>query len=492
MANNINNRNTKNIRFVQALTYDDVLLKPKYSEIMSRKSVDTSTYLTPEIKLNIPIISSNMDSVTESQMAIAMAQSGGIGIIHRFLSIEDEVVEVKKVKRNENLKIDNPITISVNKKVKDAVALMNLHNISGLLVINKQTTLAGILTRRDLNFVTNLNISIKNVMTKNVITAKPTITIQQAMQILNKHKIEKLPLVDENNFVKGLITHADMVKKKLNPQATQDDKGRLRVGAAVGVKTESIDRARELVNAGVDVLVLDIAHGHSKLAIGMLKKLKKNHPNIPVIAGNVATADGVIDLIKAGADAIKVGIGPGSICTTRIVTGFGVPQLSAILETAAVAKKYKIPIIADGGVRYPGDLVKALAAGASTVMLGSSLAGSDESPGLIINKNGMRFKVSRGMASLGANLTQQKTLQGNNTSRDLQKESEEVVPEGVEAMVYYKGKIKDILYQFTGGLRSGFSYCGANNIKELQQKAEFIQITQASLQESSSHDVSKI
>ena len=484
-------KNAKNISFTKAFTYDDVLLKPKYSEIISRQDVDTATYLTSQIKLHIPIISSNMDSVTESKMAIAMAKLGGIGIIHRFLSIEDQVTEVRKVKRNENLKIDNPITILMDKKVKDAIDLMEINNISGLLVVDKQKRLNGILTNRDLYFITDYNKSIKEAMTKKVITSSPTITIKKAIEILDKYKIEKLPLVDKNNFVKGLITHADIVKKKLNPQATQDKKGRLRVGAAVGVKGESIERAQELVKAGADVLVIDIAHGHSKLVIDMLKKLKKNHPSIPIIAGNIATADGVEDLIKAGADAIKVGIGPGSICTTRIVTGFGVPQLSAILETATAAKKYKIPIIADGGIRQPGDLVKALAAGASTVMLGSTLAGTDESPGLIVNKNGMRFKVSRGMASLGANLTQQKTLSENNNFKDLQKQSEEVVPEGVEAMVHYKGKTKDTLYQFVGGLRSGFSYCGAKNITELQKNAEFIQITQASLQESSSHDVNK-
>lgn len=477
--------------FAKGLTYDDVLLRPKYSEITSRKSVDTSTYLTTGIKLHIPIISSNMDSVTESRMAIAMAKLGGIGIIHRFLSIENQVEEVKKVKRNENFKIDNPITIQINQNAKDALDLMKVNGISGLLVVNKQGRLAGILTNRDIHFVTDMNKPVREIMTKKVITSSPGITIKKAINILDKHKIEKLPLVDKNNIVKGLITRIDIVKKKLNPNATQDEKGRLRVGAAVGVKDESIERARELVKAGVDVLVIDIAHGHSKLVIDMLKKLKKNHPEVPIVAGNVATAEGVRDLIKAGADAIKVGIGPGSICTTRIVTGFGVPQLSAILETSVAAKRYKVPIIADGGVRQPGDLVKALAAGASTVMLGSTLAGTDESPGLIVNKNGMRFKVSRGMASLGANLTQQRTLQDNNI-KDLQKQSEEVVPEGVEAMVYYKGGTKDVLHQFTGGLRSGLSYCGARNIKQLQKNAEFIQITQASLQESSSHDVKKI
>ena len=481
-----------NTNFPQALTYDDVLLRPKYSAIASRKSVDTSSYLTQDIKLHIPVVSSNMDSVTESRMAIAMAKLGGIGIIHRFLSIEDQVAEVKKVKRNENLKIDNPITILVDKKVKDALELMQANGISGLLVVDSRHKLKGILTNRDLHFVTNSDKSIKDVMTREVVTSSPYISIKKAVQILDKHKIEKLPLVDKDNLVKGLITRADIMKKKLNPQATQDEKGRLRVGAAVGVKDESIERARELVKAGVDVLVIDIAHGHSKLVIDMLKKLKKNHPSTPIIAGNIATAQGARDLIKAGADAIKVGIGPGSICTTRIVTGFGVPQLSAILETAQVAKKAKVPIIADGGVRQPGDLVKALAAGASTVMLGSSLAGAYESPGLIVNKNGLRFKVSRGMASLGANLTQQKTLQNGYGNKDLQKQSEEVVPEGVEAMVPYKGKAKDILYQFVGGLRSGFTYCGSKNIQELQKKAEFIQITQASLKESSSHDVKKI
>jgi len=473
----------------QTYTFDDVLLKPQYSEVKSRRDVDISTYLTPNIKLNIPIVSSNMDAVTESAMAIAMAKLGGFGIIHRFLPFSKQVEEVKKVKRNESLKIDNPITVSVDKEVSDANNLMRMHNISGLLVVDEKNKLKGIITRRDLHFIDNFNLPIKKIMTTKVISASYNIEIGQAKEILQRHKIEKLPLVDKENKVQGLITLADIMKKKMNPNATQDEKGRLRVGAAVGVREESRERAEELVKAGVDVLVVDIAHGHSKLALDMVKYLKKKFA-LPVVAGNVATAEGVRDLIKAGADAVKIGIGPGSICTTRLVTGFGVPQVSAIRDCFQVAKDAHIPLIADGGIRRPGDMVKALAAGASSVMLGSLLAGAYESPGLLLYRNGLRYKVTRGMASLGANLTQQQALNGN--VKDLSKQVEEVTPEGVEAIVPYRGRVKDILKEFIGGLRSGLSYGGAFNIAELQEKAEFIKITGAGLKESFSHDVDRI
>lgn len=472
----------------ESFTFDDVLLRPQYSEVKSRKEVDISTYLTSQIKLNIPVISSNMDSVTESFMAIAMAKLGGIGIIHRFLPIDRQAEEVIKVKRNENLKIDNPITVLADKKVINAVELMKRHNISGLLVVDEKDHLKGIITRRDLHFVDDSNLPVRKIMTKRVITAPYSIAIEDAKKILQKHKIEKLPLVDKDNKVRGLITLADIVKKKINPQATLDDKGRLRVGAAVGVREESRERAEELVRAGVDILVVDIAHGHSKLAVDMVKYLKSKY-NLPIIAGNVATYEGTRDLIKAGADAVKVGIGPGSICTTRLVTGFGVPQISAIIDCYRAAKQAKIPLIADGGIRRPGDMVKALAAGASSVMLGSLLAGAYESPGVLLYRNGLRYKVTRGMASLGANLTQRQSL--NNGNINIKKQAEEVTPEGVEAMVPYKGKVKDILREFIGGLRSGLSYGGAFSIKELQEKAEFIKITPAGLQESFSHDVDK-
>lgn len=472
----------------EALTFDDVLLKPQYSEILSRKDVNIATHLTAQIKLNIPIISANMDSVTESSMAIAMAKLGGIGIIHRFLPIEQQVNEVKKVKRNEGLKIDNPVTILADKKVGDVINLMHQHNISGLLVVDEKNRLKGIITRRDLHFVDDNKTPLKKVMTVKVITAPPNISIDEAKLILQKHKIEKLPLVNKDKKVQGLITLADIVKKKLNPQATLDKKGRLRVGAAVGVRTESIKRAQELVKAGVDVLVVDIAHGHSKLAVDMVKNLKRKY-DLQIIAGNVATSEGTRDLIKAGADAVKVGIGPGSICTTRLVTGFGVPQISAIQDCFKISKQAGIPLIADGGIRRPGDLLKALAAGASSVMMGSVLASTYESPGILLYRNGLRYKVTRGMASLGANLTQQQSL-GN--SKDLAKQAETVTPEGVEAMIPYRGKVREVLREYIGGLRSGLSYGGACSIPELQKKAEFIKITNAGLKESFSHDVDKI
>ncbi|MHA1872924.1 MAG: IMP dehydrogenase [Candidatus Heimdallarchaeaceae archaeon] len=473
----------------EGLTFDDVLLIPKRSSVRSRREIDTSTQLSRNIKLNIPIVSANMDTVTESAMAIVMAQQGGIGIIHRFMPIVEQVNEVNKVKRAEMIRIDNPYCLKPETSLQEAKEFMKEKGISGLLITDNNNILQGILTSRDIKFTENENVLVKELMSKDLITAKPDISIEEAKNILKKNRIEKLPLVDEKGVVRGLITATDIIKAKILPKASKDSKGRLRVGAAIGVVGDYLERAEALYNAGADVLVLDIAHGHSDLAINAIKKIRKNLGDIELIAGNVATAEGANDLIEAGSDGIKTGVGPGSICITRVVAGAGVPQLTAIMETSKVAKEFGVPVIADGGIRTSGDITKAIAAGAQTVMIGSLLAGTEESPGAAILRQGRRYKVVRGMASLGATLGREaKEKKGSFDEFDLGS----VVPEGVEAMVPYRGSAVDVLNQLVGGFRSGVSYCGATSIQEMQEKAEFIKITSAGRKESTSHDVELI
>ena len=477
------------VQMREGITFDDVLLVPKRSSVSSRKDIDTSTYLSKNVKLNIPIVSSNMDTVTESKMAIVMAQEGGIGIIHRFLTVEDQVNEVIKVKRSEMFRIDAPYCLSPSHTIEDARNLIREKGISGILVTDNGSKLVGILTNRDLMFEEDGITRISELMSTDLITASPDITIEEAEKILQKNRIEKLPLVDENNNLQGLITSKDIIKSKILPNASKDAKGRLLVGAAIGVKGDYLRRAEELINVDADVLVLDIAHGHSDLAINAINEIRKNFGDIELIAGNVATAQGTKDLIDAGADGIKVGVGPGSICITRIVTGCGVPQLTAIEDSLSVSKNYGVPLIADGGIRNSGDIAKAIAVGASTVMIGGLLAGTEESPGTSILRHGRRFKVVRGMASTFATLgREEREKKGSFDEMDIGS----IVPEGVEAMVPYRGNTSEVLNQLVGGLRSGMSYCGATNIKEMQEKAEFIRITSAGRRESTSHDVELI
>ena len=466
-----------------ALSYDDVLIIPKYSNIESRADVLPLTNLTPKIKLQIPIVSSNMDTVTEAQMAIALAQLGGIGIIHRFNTIEQQVNEVRKVKRYRNAIIEYPLWLGPNKTLDDALDLMQSHGVTSILVVEKNK-LVGILTSRDYRFRPLGKTKIKELMTpKNkLVVADKNIEIDKAKQILLKHKIEKLPLINLDWSVAGLITGKDIYKKTKYPISTVDNKDRLRVGAAIGVKSDSLDRAKALIKAGVDVLVIDIAHGHSKLEVDTLKALKSKFSNVEVIAGNVATPDGTRDLIKAGADCIKVGVGPGSICTTRIVTGAGYPQLSAVMNCSKEADRYKIPVIADGGIKQSGDITKAIVAGASSVMLGSMLAGTDESPGKPIIKNGKKIKIVRGMASYGAKL-------GRDAKSKKEGDVAGFVPEGVEATVPYKGNVTDLIVNLVGGFRSGMSYCGAKKVNEMRGKCNFVRITSGGLRESHAHDV---
>ena len=428
-----------------------------------------------------------MDTVTESEMAVAMAREGGIGIIHRFLSIEDEVKEVQKVKRSGSVMIENPYTITPDQTVSDAINYAQEQGVSGLLVTDSELKLVGILTDRDLIFETDLSKLVKDVMTKDVITAKPGISLEDAKELLHKHRIEKLPLIDDSKHVKGLITSKDITNIENFPAASKDKKGRPLVGAAVGVKGDFMERAESLLEADADVLVVDIAHGHSENAINTVHHIKKAFPDSELVAGNVATAKGAEDLIKAGVDAVKVGVGSGSICITRVITGSGVPQLTAVIDCAKVGKDNDIPIISDGGTRNSGDATKALAAGASSVMIGSMLGGTDESPGSLLTKNGKRFKVYRGMASLAASLGRKSKETGYVSLED---DLNDYIAEGVEAMVPYKGSITDILKQLTGGIRSGLSYCGAHSIPQMQENAEFIKISHAGFAESQPHDVS--
>jgi IMP dehydrogenase len=471
---------------VQGLTFDDVLLVPKRSPIVSRSQTNLRTKLSRNITLNIPIISANMDTVTESGMAIALAREGGIGIIHRFMTIEDQVDEILKVKRSESVMIEQPYTIKPDLTVAEAKKAMAEYSVSGLLVEDRGKLL-GIITRRDITFENNNRLKVSELMTKDVITAKVGLTIDQAKGILHTKRIEKLPVVDDKRHIVGLITSKDILKMEQYPYASKDKKGRLLVGAAVGVKGDYLERTEALLEAGADVIVVDIAHGHSENAINTVHMIKKAFPDCELIAGNVATGEGSRDLIKAGVDAVKVGVGSGSICITRVVTGSGVPQLTAVIDSVKVARDYDIPIISDGGIRNSGDITKALAAGASSVMIGSLFGGTDESPGKTLVKNGKMYKMYRGMASFYASLGRKYREAGPQVvdSDDLN----DYVPEGVEAMVPYNGSVVEIIRQMAGGLRSGLSYCGAKTIPEMQTNAEFIKITSAGYVESQSHDV---
>lgn len=466
------------------LTFDDVVLIPSMSEVLP-KEVDISTSFSRRLRLNIPIVSAAMDTVTEARLAIAMAQEGGIGVIHRALTIEDQAAEVDKVKKSESGMIIDPITVSPDQKIYEAMQLMEKYRISGLPVA-KGKKLVGILTNRDLRFETRMNLKVSEVMTKDrLITVPEGTTLEEAKELLHKYRIEKLPVVNDRFELKGLITIKDIQKKIKYPNACKDKFGRLRAAAAIGTGKEGEDRADALIKANVDAIVVDTAHGHSKGVIDMIKIVKKKYPQIDVIAGNIATDAAARDLIKAGADAIKVGVGPGSICTTRIVAGAGVPQITAISKCYAVAKKYKVPIIADGGIKYSGDIAKAIAAGASTVMIGSLFAGTEDSPGEIILFQGRSYKTYRGMGSLGA-------MQRGGADRYFQEkglEEKKFVPEGIEGRVPYKGRLSEVVYQLIGGLKSGMGYCGCRTIAQLHDKARFIKITPAGLKESHVHDV---
>ena len=427
-----------------------------------------------------------MDTVTESSMAVAMARAGGIGIIHRFLTIQEHANEVLKVKRSGSVMIENPYSVSSNKSIRAALEYAEDKEISGLLVVDSESKLVGIITERDLLFA-NPDDYISDVMTKDVVTAKPGVTLDQAKEILHKHRIEKLPITDDSGNIKGLITSKDIKNNADFPNASKDKKGRPLVGAAVGVKGDFLERSESLLNAGADVLVVDIAHGHSENAISTIKNIKKAFPNCELIAGNIATAQGAEDLIKAGVDAVKVGVGSGSICITRVITGSGVPQLTAVMDCAKIGNDHGVPIISDGGTRTSGDATKALASGASSVMIGSMLGGTDESPGTVLTKNGKRFKVYRGMASLAASIGRKSKETGSISFDD---DLNDYVAEGVEAMVPYKGTVTDILKQLTGGVRSGLSYCGAHTIPQMQENSEFIKMSRAGFAESQPHDVS--
>ena len=467
----------------QGLTFDDVLLTPNYSEVLP-KNVATKTILTKNISLNIPLMSAAMDTVTEGTMAIAMAQQGGIGIIHKNLSIHDQAKEVERVKRYESGRIADPITLSVGATVSDAFALQKKYNIGGFPVLDKKGFLAGIVTNRDLRFQRDESIPIEKIMTTELITGKPDTSIEEANNLFNKHAIEKLPLVDKNNKLVGLITYRDIAKSKEYPNATKDKEGRLCVGAAVGTGRDVLSQVGALVKKNVDVVCVDTAHGHSKGVIETVKKIHKAYPKLDIIAGNVATEKAALALIKAGANVIKVGIGPGSICTTRVVSGVGVPQLSAISSVYSVCKRLKIPVIADGGIKHSGDMVKALVFGADVVMAGSAFAGTDESPGDTIVINNQKFKKYRGMGSLGA-------MQRGSKDRYFQEDENDntkLVPEGVSGHVAYKGALSEVIHQFVGGLRAGMGYLGAKNITGLRN-ASYYTISSAGLNESHIHDV---
>jgi IMP dehydrogenase len=469
----------------EALTFDDVLLIPARSSVLPR-DVDVSTRLTNKIRLNIPLISAAMDTVTEWQMAIAIAREGGIGIIHKNMSIEEQCEMVDKVKRSESGMIKDPITLYPHQTVAEALELMQKYRISGIPVIDENRKLVGILTNRDLRFEPDLNQPVEKLMTKeNLITAKGKVSLEEAEKILQKHKIEKLPVVDKQNRLIGLITFKDIQKKKSFPNACKDEHGRLRVGAAVGIQKDTIERVEALIKSNVDVVVIDTAHAHSEGVLQMIKKIKKKFPELQLIAGNVGTAEATIDVIKAGADCVKVGIGPGSICTTRVVAGVGVPQISAIMECASAAKKYNIPIIADGGIKQTGDIAKAIAAGADSVMIGSLFAGTDESPGEQVLYEGRSYKVYRGMGSLEA----MKKGSKDRYFQDVEDDIKKLVPEGIEGRVPYKGPLSETVYQMIGGLRAAMGYCGVKNIKELQTKTKFVKMTEAGLRESHPHDV---
>ena len=479
-------RNTTNNSriFGKGLTFDDVLLMPAYSEILPSE-VKIHTQLTKNIQLHVPILSSAMDTVTEAQLAIALAREGGIGILHKNMSIERQAEQVRKVKRSESGMIVDPITLEVTATIGDALKLMKENKIGGIPIVDKTNKLVGILTNRDLRFETDRKRKVSEVMTKeNLVIAPEGTDLRKAEKILRQYKIEKLPVVNKQGKLIGLITYRDILQLSAFPNAVKDKIGRLLVGAALGITKDLLDRAAALQSVGVDIVSLDSAHGHSKGVIEALKLLKKTYKNLPVIAGNVATAEGALAMANAGADAVKVGIGPGSICTTRIVAGAGVPQLTAIMEAAKALKGKNIPIIADGGIRYTGDMVKALAAGANCVMMGSIFAGTEESPGETIIYEGRKFKGYRGMGSIGA----MSQGSGDRYFQENESDSKKYVPEGIEGRVAYKGNLHEIVYQFVGGLKAGMGYCGAKTVKDLQN-AKFVQITNAGMRESHTHDV---
>ncbi len=466
----------------EGLTFDDVLLVPCKSEVLPRET-NTATYLTKEIKLNIPLMSAGMDTVTESRMAISMAREGGIGIIHKNMSIEAQAMEVDKVKRSEHGVITDPFFLSPIHDVSDALELMERYRISGVPITDDKGELVGIITNRDIRFEKEVSKKIDDVMTKeNLVTAKMGISMDDALDLMKSHKIEKLPLVDDDFNLTGLITIKDIEKSIQYPNSARDNRGRLLVGAAVGITGDMLERVDALVKAGADVIVLDTAHGHSKNVLTSITKIKAEYPNLQVIAGNVATKEATIDLIEAGADAVKVGIGPGSICTTRVVTGIGVPQITAIINCAEGARKYGVPIIADGGIKFSGDITKAIGAGANVVMAGSLFAGTEESPGEDIMLEGRRYKTYRGMGSLGA-------MDAGSGDRYFQENTKKYVPEGVEGRVHYKGPLGEIIYQLIGGLKSGMGYTGSKDIEALHENARFMKITSASLVENHPHDI---
>jgi IMP dehydrogenase len=468
----------------KAITFDDILLVPARSKVLPR-DVNVSTRLTKNIRLNIPIISAAMDTVTESELAIAMAREGGIGILHKNMSIEKQASEVDRVKRSESGMIQDPITLRPDQTVGEANRLMERYQISGFPIVNDNNELIGILTNRDLRFEPDTNIKVSQLMTtENLITAPVGTTLTQAEKILQKHKIEKLPVVDKNGKIKGLITFKDIQKRKKHPYASKDKFGRLLVGAAVGVTSDTLERAEALVNSKVDVIVIDTAHGHSRGVMEMVKTIKKKL-DVELVAGNVATIEGTIDLIKCGVDGLKVGIGAGSICTTRVVAGVGIPQITAIVNCCKAARRYNIPVISDGGIKQTGDIPKAIGAGAESVMIGGLLAGTEESPGEKVLYEGRSFKMYRGMGSLEAMKEGSRDRYFQDAEDDLAK----LVPEGIEGRVPYKGALSDVIYQMVGGLRSAMGYCGAPDIKTFQTTAQFVEITNAGLQESHPHDV---
>lgn len=467
----------------EGLTYDDVLLIPQKSYVLPHE-VSTKTKLSKKISLNIPIVSAGMDTVTESKLAIAIAREGGLGIIHKNMSIAQQALEVDKVKRCEHGVIVDPFSLTPDHIVQDAENLMARYRISGVPVVDENHRLVGIITNRDIRFEPDMKAVIKDVMTKDIlITAPADISLEDAEKILRKHKIEKLPLVDAEGILKGLITIKDIEKTVKYPNRATDSRGRLLAGAAVGIGSDMMERVEALNKAGVDIIALDSAHGHSINIINAVKKIKTAYPDLEIIAGNVATAEATVDLIEAGADCVKVGIGPGSICTTRVVAGIGVPQVTAVYDCAKAAAPYGIPVIADGGIKFSGDLPKAIAAGADVVMLGSLFAGTEESPGEIVMFQGRSFKMYRGMGSTGA-------MEAGSKDRYFQNETTKFVPEGVEGRVPYRGYLKDIIYQLVGGLKSGMGYCGTGSIEELKKEGKFIRITNAGLRESHPHDIS--
>jgi len=466
----------------QGLTFDDILLIPAYSEILPHE-INLSTQITKKVRLNIPLVSAAMDTVTESEMAIAMARQGGIGIIHKNMSIDEQGEEVDRVKRSQNFVISNPFFLTPEHFVHEAEALMSKYRISGVPICDKDDKLVGILTNRDLRFEIDFNKKIGEVMTKeNLVTAPVGTTLEESKAILRKHRVEKLPLVDANGKLCGLITIKDIEKSQRYPNAAKDEKGRLLVGAAVGTSNDTLERVERLVNSSVDVVVVDTAHGHSVKVLEMISSIKKRWPELQIIGGNVATAAATIALIEAGADGVKVGIGPGSICTTRIVAGVGVPQITAIYDCAEAATPYGVPVIADGGIKYSGDLIKALGVGASVCMMGSIFAGCEESPGGVELYQGRKFKVYRGMGSISA-------MEKGSKDRYFQHDAKKLVPEGVEGRVAYKGYVEDTVFQLVGGIRQGMGYCGAKNMQALHDTAQFVQITNAGLRESHPHTI---